>query len=190
MSAPGDSDHASALRHHRACQGFPAVCCNPAGRRHRRDGGRHVPRRGMTVLSVPEQVCGVVLLLADGAVLLQLRDEKPEISDPGLWVFPGGHCEPGEAREAGALREFFEETRYRCARLHPLATYTAAELGYSRDFELTFYWELFDGIQDYQCCEGQQLRFVARWEAPGLPMPQYLMRVWDTAIAAAAEANR
>jgi hypothetical protein len=37
-----------------------------------------------------ELVCGVVLLRADGAALLQLRDDKPEIRDPGIWVFPGG----------------------------------------------------------------------------------------------------
>jgi 8-oxo-dGTP pyrophosphatase MutT (NUDIX family) len=143
----------------------------------------------MTISGAPQQVCGVVLLRADGAALLQLRDEKPEISDPGLWVFPGGHCEPGETRDAGALREFFEETCYRCARLHRLATYSATELGYPGDFDLTFYWERFDGTQHYQCCEGQQLRFVARSEAPGLPIPLYLARVWDMAIAAAAAAN-
>jgi 8-oxo-dGTP pyrophosphatase MutT (NUDIX family) len=131
------------------------------------------------------QICGVVLLRSDGAALLQLRDNKPEIDAAGLWVFPGGHCEPGEDREVCASREFFEETCYRCAALHYLATYTSGELGYRGDFELSFYWDRFDEVQTYVCCEGQELRFVTREEAERLPMPAYLRGVWGLAIAAA-----
>jgi 8-oxo-dGTP pyrophosphatase MutT (NUDIX family) len=133
-----------------------------------------------------QQVCGVVLLRGDSAALLQLRDAKPGISDPGLWVFPGGHCEPGEDRETCALREFFEETSYRCASLNYLVTYAAADIEYWGDFDLTFFWERFDGLQPYRCGEGQDLRFVTRAEAGRLPMPPYLPRVWDMALAAAS----
>jgi len=41
-------------------------------------------------------VGGVVLLRDDNSALLQLRDNKPGLNAAGLWVFPGGHCEPGE----------------------------------------------------------------------------------------------
>src|SRR5207244_7304545 len=57
-------------------------------------------------------VAGVVLLRDDNSALLQLRDNKPGLNAAGLWVFPGGHCEPGESIEAGARREFREETGY------------------------------------------------------------------------------
>src|SRR6185295_2616156 len=97
-----------------------------------------------------QYVCGVVLLRGDGAALMQLRDDKPGIADPGVWCFPGGHSEPGESREVCALREFFEETRYRCAALHSLVRFSAGEIGY--DYEVSFFWELFDGLQGYQCC--------------------------------------
>ena len=56
------------------------------------------------------QVVGVVLLRDDGAALLQHRDDISTISDPGLWVFPGGHLESGETPQDGAVREVEEET--------------------------------------------------------------------------------
>ena len=131
-----------------------------------------------------QDVCGVVLLRSDGAALMQLRDEKPGINDPGLWCFPGGHCEPGEAHSVCASREFFEETRYRCTDLRHLVTFAAAEIGYRGEYEISFFLEPFDGVQQWDCCEGQDLRFVRRQEAGVLPMREYVTRVWDLAMAA------
>ena len=68
-------------------------------------------------------VGGVVLLREDNAALLQLRDNKPGLNAAGLWVFPGGHCEPGESLEAGARREFREETGYDCGELAWVTTF-------------------------------------------------------------------
>lgn len=131
------------------------------------------------------QICGVVLLRSDRAALLQLRDDKPEITDPGLWVFPGGHCEPGESYPACAIREFLEETEYRCADLQPLVVFSGGEIGYADDFDLRFYWTRFDNRQGIRCHEGQDLRFIRREEADELLAPGYLVRVWDMALAAA-----
>jgi 8-oxo-dGTP pyrophosphatase MutT (NUDIX family) len=56
---------------------------------------------------------GCVLLVdADGAVLLQERDEHAPI-DPDRWGLSGGHLEPGETPEQGAYREVEEETGVR-----------------------------------------------------------------------------
>ena len=129
-------------------------------------------------------VCGVVLLRDDGAALMQLRDDIPAISDPGMWCFPGGHCEAGEDLETCGRREFFEETRYRCADLRHLVTFSAAEIGYHGNYEIAFFAELFDGIQEWRCCEGQELRFLRRHEAALFPMRDYVSRVWDLAAAA------
>ena len=57
----------------------------------------------MTMNDETSPVCGVVLLREDGAALLQLRDDRPDIQDPGIWVFPGGRRgrqspEPGAPR--------------------------------------------------------------------------------------------
>ena len=125
-------------------------------------------------------VVGVVLLRGDGAALLQHRDEIETISDPGLWVFPGGHVEPGEAPDAGAAREFEEETCYRCARLRLLTRFSVPE------GELLFFWDTYDGRQPIECREGQALQFVPRGEVEKRPRQNYLTRVWDLALAAYA----
>jgi 8-oxo-dGTP pyrophosphatase MutT (NUDIX family) len=60
-----------------------------------------------------ERRFGCVLLVdADGRVLLQERDEHAPI-DPDKWGMSGGHLDPGEDPEAGAYRELEEETGVR-----------------------------------------------------------------------------
>jgi 8-oxo-dGTP diphosphatase len=56
-------------------------------------------------------ICRVagVLLIRDGRVLLQHRDDRPDILYPGAWAIFGGHVEPGETAEQGARREIEEE---------------------------------------------------------------------------------
>jgi ADP-ribose pyrophosphatase YjhB (NUDIX family) len=52
----------------------------------------------------------VILIAADGSVLL-FRGGDPARPDDGTWWFPpGGGVEPGESVEAAARREVFEET--------------------------------------------------------------------------------
>ena len=127
-------------------------------------------------------VCGVVLLKGEAA-LLQLRDDKPGLQDAGLWVFPGGHLEPGETPEEAARREFLEETGYACDSLSALGYWHGRELGYEIDFALYFFWALHDGKQEPQCREGQDLRFIDRSAARGLASRPYLVTVWDQALA-------
>ena len=128
-------------------------------------------------------VCGVVLLKGDAA-LLQLRDDKPGLEDAGLWVFPGGHLEAGETPDAGAKREFLEETGYACDTLCPLTPRSSGELGYENDFAFFFFWALYDGRQSVECREGQDLRFIDRKDAPRLASRAYLTTVWDEVLAA------
>jgi 8-oxo-dGTP pyrophosphatase MutT (NUDIX family) len=135
-------------------------------------------------------VAGVILLRRDDAALLQLRDDKPTIQDPGIWVVPGGNVEPGETPIEGACREFLEETCYRCDDAHPVARFTSGELGYSEGFDLVFFWGNYDGVQKIECREGQALQFVPRAEADKLPRRDYLTRVWDMAISLRSELEK
>ncbi len=52
----------------------------------------------------------ILLVRSDGAVILQVRDDKPGISNPGLIASFGGHIEDGEEPLDGAVREINEET--------------------------------------------------------------------------------
>lgn len=49
------------------------------------------------------------MLWTDGQMLMQLRDFRPEIDDPGQWGLFGGHLDPLEPAEAGLRRELGEE---------------------------------------------------------------------------------
>lgn len=117
------------------------------------------------------------MLRHDGAALLQHRDDIPTITDPGLWVFPGGHLDDDESPRDGAAREMEEETCYRCRDLRPLTRLPLDEE------ELQFFWENYNG-QPVACREGQALKFVHRQEIESLPRQPYLTAVFDLALAA------
>jgi 8-oxo-dGTP pyrophosphatase MutT (NUDIX family) len=51
----------------------------------------------------------VLLVNADGEVLMQLRDSMAAIA-PNQWATVGGRLDPGEDPETGARRELLEET--------------------------------------------------------------------------------
>lgn len=128
-------------------------------------------------------VCGVVLLRAgDGAALLQHRDEKPGLPAAGRWVFPGGHCEPGEDLLACALREFEEETCYRCRDPRWLVSLPDCFDPSWEPYELVLFWDVYDGLQPVECREGQALEFVARTAVDTIGMADYLRSIWDLAL--------
>ena len=129
------------------------------------------------------RVGGIVLLREDGAALLQHRDDKPGLPHAGLWVFPGGHCESGEVFDACARREFLEETGYRCGEIHALETLHNLSVEGFPAIQLTVFWSRYDGVQPVTCLEGQALAFIARRDADRHPMPDYLLRLWDVALA-------
>ena len=128
------------------------------------------------------RIGGVVLLRDDGAALLQLRDNIPTITAPGLWVFPGGHCDDGETCKDCARREFQEETGYDCPEIKPLTEfhYGAPENG--RTYLLSFWWDRYDGVSPVFCYEGQEVRFIPRAEFEGKPTIDYLLSVWELAL--------
>lgn len=79
----------------------------------------------MTRPSIPRIV--VAMIWCDGQLLLQLRDFRAEIADPGEWGFFGGHLEPGEASENGLRRELLEELGWAPRALQPLGSFDAEE---------------------------------------------------------------
>ena len=133
-----------------------------------------------------DRVGAVVLLRDDNAALMQHRDDKPGLRHAGLWVPPGGHCDLVEDIVDCAQRELLEETCYRCDSLEFLLSFCDEQEGWPA-YELNVFWALYDGVQSFQCREGQALEFIRREEAIKFPIPPYLVDIWDQAIRASEE---
>ena len=69
------------------------------------------------IISDPQTVA-IVISNDRNEVLLQLRDNNPNISFANHWTLPGGVVDPGEDHEDAARRELFEETGLRSKLSH------------------------------------------------------------------------
>ncbi len=130
-------------------------------------------------------VCGVALIREDGALVLQHRDNKPDISEPDTWVLPGGHAEKDEDPKACAKREFLEETGYLIDSPFYLLTLLDDFGTTYSSYDLMIYWAIYDGKQPIQCFEGQEARFVSFDEAKNLKCSPYLFALWELALVRA-----
>jgi len=130
-------------------------------------------------------VAAIVLLREDGAALLQHRDDKPGLPHAGMWTPPGGHCEPHEAIETCARREFREETAYELGDLYLLDDFIDDHVAGFPPLHLTVFWSRYDGRQPVECREGQGLEFIERSRASRMAVPGYLVALWDRALQSA-----
>lgn len=128
----------------------------------------------------PIKIVGALFLFreSDQSLILQLRDEKPNLRHPGLWVPPGGHSESNETIEECTRREFYEETNYCC---DEIKWSLGLEVRHPQwpPYLLGMFWAYYDGKQELKCQEGQDLKFKQRNEANSLPMPAFIFPVWD-----------
>ena len=83
-----------------------------------------------------------------------------------------------------ARREFLEETGYECTEMQFLEEFEDHVEGWP-SYMLTVFWAYYDGFQQFQCLEGQDLKFINRDQADSYDIPKYLLAVWDKALLAA-----
>ena len=69
------------------------------------------------------EYASVILLTPDDDVVLQLRDDKPDIVDPNCLSLFAGKLKPGERPEAGARRCIRKETELELGKLEFFWTY-------------------------------------------------------------------
>lgn len=77
------------------------------------------------LMSMHQGTAQIILVRSDGAIIMQHRDDKPHITNPGLVTAFGGNIEPGETPLQAAVREINEETNLTLApeQLQPFGTY-------------------------------------------------------------------
>lgn len=115
------------------------------------------PRRGVP----PEYIsAGIILLDPEGRVLLQLRDDRPDIMFPNHWGITGGAGREGESPAEIARREVREETGLDVDHASFFRTYTFPDEHGDREVHIFFApAAAASGIM--RVGEGRALRFFA-----------------------------
>ncbi len=113
-------------------------------------------------------VSACALVDIEGRVLLAQRPEGKSMA--GLWEFPGGKVEPGEAPEAALIRELKEELEIDVTAAC-LAPFTFASHTYEKFHLLMplFVCRRWEGIP--RPVEGQTLKWVRPLRMGDYPMP-------------------
>ena len=107
-----------------------------------------------------------VILHREGRVLLQHRDDRPDIRFPGAWAIFGGHVEKEETPEQAARREIEEELGLRLRGPLALVYHDADE---SRE-RFVFAAALPVPPEELTLTEGQGMRLFTRDELAAFPL--------------------
>lgn len=104
-------------------------------------------------------------------VLLQLRDDRPDLDGAGTWSTLGGLIEPGETPEAAARREMIEECGHAPGRLTAVAVrqWLAPGAAFERRFHV-FATPAGWSLDDLILGEGQALAWHPAAAVPALPL--------------------
>lgn len=121
----------------------------------------------MTSSSTTPAGVQVIVRAPDGRVLLQLRDDKPEIPYPNTWCIPGGLREDDESALECAVRELDEEMGLRVPP-SDLVLVGAGERSYGH--ETTFTVELDVDPAAIDLTEGQAVALFSAAEIAGMSL--------------------
>jgi len=111
-------------------------------------------------------VVAAVIRDEEGRVLMTQRPEGRHMG--GLWEFPGGKIDDGEAPSQALMRELHEELGIEIVVQRPL-TFAVHEEPDLRILLLFFDAQISGG--EPRGCEGQAVEWVAMQDLPSLPTP-------------------
>ena len=116
------------------------------------------------------QAVAIIVVNDKGEVLLQLRDNNPNITFANFWTLPGGVVEASETIEAAASRELAEETGLSLDLSH-WKVYKRE----SKNRKFLIEQHVYTGktqveISEMILGEGQALQFFKQQDLPALPI--------------------
>ncbi len=103
-------------------------------------------------------------------ILMQLRDNKPNIAAPNMWGPVGGNCKKGETPYECCLREVTEETGYLPSKINWLKNiYLSDDINnnYLAHY-LSVFWSIYKNEKVIKCYEGQKIVFKSLEEIESL----------------------
>jgi len=107
----------------------------------------------------------IIFLNDTNSVLLQLRDNKPDIPYPNMWALPGGHRDKDETPQQCILREVKEEL---ALELKEVFLFIAAERSYG--IEHTYWTRANFRIEDVTLSEGQGIQWFTHDEIKNIQL--------------------
>ena len=121
------------------------------------------PNPFQKIYNISTKLVSVVFLInQNNKILMQLRDNDPNISCPNMWGPIGGHCENGESPYDCCIRELEEETSYKGTNIQ---WYKNHLINYDKSINnvehyVSIFWTDYDNIQAIKCNEGQKMCFL------------------------------
>lgn len=94
-------------------------------------------------------------------ILMQLRDNKPNIAAPNMWGPVGGNCKNGETPYECCLREVIEETGYTPSKINWLKNIFLPDDKNNNHAQhyLSIFWSDYKYEKKIMCYEGQKIVF-------------------------------
>ncbi len=126
---------------------------------------------------------------AEGKILLQQRDDRPDLNYPGYWTTFGGKVEDGETPDEAMRRELLEEIELELPmRLWKVEEYPTKHNGQKFVVEGYIYVGRIDrAAADIALNEGQALGYFGLEDLDGLKIGWDFERIFREFFAALAE---
>ena len=126
-----------------------------------------------------KQVAIIALVNSEHKFLFQLRDNKPNITYPGMWGFIGGHVEEGESLIEGLRREISEEISIEIKDIKEIGSYYDKTI----DESTTIYRGTLNvPAENINIGEGRLLKYFGFNEIKNLntpdPLREFLVKNW------------